>query len=235
MKSIKVEEWLNQIKSAKISPIIDFNPDFMRLLLMDFTDSNKELTSDIIDDTSSFSQYVTNTLKNANADFGIGGYNENRTVYSRSSVFDAQAGQEPRSLHLGVDIWGPVGTSIFCPMDGTVHSYAFNNQFGDYGATIIIQHAINGFSFYTLYGHLSLADITHLNKGQVVRAGNLLAHFGAPEENGHWPPHLHFQIVFDLEGKSGDYPGVCSLSDQAHYLNNCPNPDHFLNLIRFVN
>jgi murein DD-endopeptidase MepM/ murein hydrolase activator NlpD len=234
MTTSKVEDWLKLLKTVDLNPVIAYDPTCMLLLHLNFTDSNKDLTAAIIEDTHAFSQYVTDTLNGANADFGIGGYNENRTVYSRSRVFDAPDGEEPRSLHLGVDIWGPVGTNIFCPLDGTVHSYAFNDQFGDYGATIIVQHEINGFSFYTLYGHLSLEDIAQLKEGQLIKGGDLLAHFGPPEENGHWPPHLHFQIIFDLEGKHGDYPGVCALSNSKHYLNNCPDPDVVLGLMRYV-
>ncbi len=234
MNTSKVEDWLKQLKTVDLQSIIAFDPSNMRLLKMDFSDSNKDLTQAIIGDTGSFAKYVTDTLKAANANFGIGGYNENRTVYSRSRVFDAPVGQEARSLHLGVDIWGPIGTNIFSPLDGIVHSYAFNDQFGDYGATIILQHEINGFGFYTLYGHLSLADLSDLKEGQIIKGGDLLAHFGPPEENGHWPPHLHFQIVFDLEGKRGDYPGVCALSDKTHFLNNCPDPDAVLGLFKYL-
>jgi peptidoglycan LD-endopeptidase LytH len=234
MNTSKVEQWLEQLKTVDLHPVIAYDPTCMRLLHLNFTDANKDLTAAIIEDTSAFSEYVTGTLKSGNAQFGIGGYNENRTVYSRSRVFDAPLGQEARSLHLGVDIWGEVGTEIFCPIDGIVHSYAFNDQFGDYGATIILQHQINGFSFHTLYGHLSLADLSDLKDGQIIKGGDLLAHFGPPEENGHWPPHLHFQIVFDLEGKRGDYPGVCALSDKTHYLNNCPDPDAVLELYKYL-
>ncbi|MEP6913389.1 MAG: response regulator, partial [bacterium] len=46
--------------------------------------------------------------------------------------------------------------------------------------------------------------------------------------NGDWPPHLHFQIIEDMRVHEGDYPGVCSISERAKYLNNCPNPDLIL-------
>jgi len=35
--------------------------------------------------------------------------------------------------------------------------------------------------FYTLYGHLSLADIQHLKEGKFISRGELLAHFGEPK------------------------------------------------------
>jgi murein DD-endopeptidase MepM/ murein hydrolase activator NlpD len=144
----------------------------------------------------------------ASATYGIGGYDEHRTVYSRSKVFDTI--EEPRRLHLGVDIWGNAGTPVYAPIDGTVHSFAFNDQYGDYGATIILSHATKERSFHTLYGHLSLSDLNGLSEGQIIRAGQEIAHFGQPQENGHWPPHLHFQMIIDMQGMNGDFPAYAN-------------------------
>jgi len=234
MKTTNNDDWKYQLQLAQIHPLIAFDPSTMGLLLMDFTNENQALTADVLEDTNAFSNYVSNTLANAHAHFGIGGYNEHRTVYKRSRVFDAAEGQEPRSVHLGIDIWGAAGMPIFCPINGIVHSFAFNNAFGDYGATIILKHQLNGVEFYTLYGHLSLQDIAGLQEGQPIIEGKEFAHFGMPEENGFWPPHLHFQIIMNMEGKKGDYPGVCSLSSRAHYLNNCPDPDAILKLMQYA-
>ena len=164
--------------------------------------------------------------------YGIGGYNEFRPLYGGSKVFDDH--QEPRRLHLGIDIWGAAGTSVYAPMGGMVHSFAFNDQQGDYGATIILKHQLKSSVFHTLYGHLSLADIKQWREGQFVSQGQVLAHFGEPAENGHWPPHLHFQIVIDMELKKGDYPGVCKQSEKEKYLNNCPDPDLVLQMMQYA-
>lgn len=234
MKTTNIDDWKKQMALTDIHPLIAFDPTAMGLLLMDFTSENKALTADVLEDTNAFSGYVSQTLADAHAQFGIGGYNEHRTVYKRSRVFDAAEGQEPRSVHLGIDIWGAAGTPIFCPINGVVHSFAFNHAFGDYGATIILHHPLNGIEFYTLYGHLSLKDIERLQVGKQISAGTVFAHFGKPEENGFWPPHLHFQVMLDMEGKKGDYPGVCSLSTRAHYLNNCPDPNEILRLMQYA-
>jgi peptidoglycan LD-endopeptidase LytH len=225
-------------------PVVEFNPATEKLLAMDFTEANQSLTSDVIDDTKKFSQYVNEQLKNANAKFGIGGYNENRTVYSRSALFGDQlsvtfgegAGgvAEPRRLHLGIDIWGPAGTPVYAFMGGMVHSVAYNNHFGDYGATMILLHQLDTHAFYTLYGHISVKDIHKVECGKYVNRGELIAHFGQPHENGNWPPHLHFQTIIDLELREGDYPGVCRMSDKDFYLNNCPDPDLILQMNRFL-
>lgn len=213
-------------------PVVLFNAATDRLVQMDFTDANKALTKEVIEDVTKFDAYVQEKLLAANALYGIGGYAEHRTVYSRSKVFDAADGGEPRRLHLGTDIWGKAGTPVFAPLGGMVHSFKFNDAYGDYGATIILLHQLEGMAFYTLYGHVSLKDLA-LVEGQYINRGQEFAHFGEPHENGHWPPHLHFQIISDIELKEGDYPGVCRLSDQEFYLKNCPDADLILQMNQY--
>jgi peptidoglycan LD-endopeptidase LytH len=219
---------------ALFASVVPFDVLREQLVLLDFTASNKDISPDVLASTESFSAYVDQVLRQANAKFGIGGYNEHRTVYSRSIVFDSVDGEEARRLHLGVDIWGIVGTPVFAVADGYVHSIANNEAYGDYGATIILAHRISGLEFYSLYGHLSLKDLHELEPGQPIQGGSLIAHFGPPEENGQWPPHLHFQLILDMEGKEGDYPGVCRFSERDSYLANCPDPDLLLQLLQYA-
>ena len=216
-------------------PVIAFDPGRDKLVPFDFTEQNTTLTADIIESTGRFCDYIDEQLANAHATFGIGGYAEHRTIYSRSRVFDAPIpGEEPRRLHLGTDIWGRAGTPVYAFMDSTIHSFAFNDQYGDYGATLVLQHQIDGLNFYTLYGHLSLSDIQKLTAGAAIKKGDCIAHFGEPQENGHWPPHLHFQVILAMEGKSGDYNGVCKYSEREKYLAKCPDPDGILQLDRYI-
>jgi murein DD-endopeptidase MepM/ murein hydrolase activator NlpD len=228
--------------------VVPFDPGMDKLMLLDFTDNNKELTDDILNDTRTFCNYINRRLENEKARYGIGGYNERRAVYSRSKIFDGNpsffpinSGEgelkvdvEPRRLHLGIDIWGKPHTRVMAPLNGIVHSFAFNNRPGDYGATIIISHQIQGKSFYTLYGHLSLNSIRNIQEGDRITKADIFAEFGIPAENGQWPPHLHFQIIHDLEGWSGDYPGVCKYSEKEKYLENCPDPDLILQLNQYL-
>lgn len=217
------------------APVVPFDPKEDKLLPLDFTDQNTELTEEILKDTNLFSAYINDKLSAAGARYGIGGYNEHRTVYSRSKVFDAPvAGEEPRRLHLGTDIWGKPYTAVMAPLDGIVHSFAFNNQFGDYGATIILSHQVDGTSFHSLYGHLSLSSLKNLQEGQLIKKGEVFAEFGIPYENGHWPPHLHFQLILEMKDWRGDYPGVCKFSEKQQWLENSPEPDLILGMDRYV-
>lgn len=224
--------------------VVDFDAANDKLYPFDFTAANQALNTAIITDTARFSQYVNKKLESHHAKFGIGGYNENRNLYKRSSLFSPVVSEVStfgedlaglnRSIHLGIDIWGPAGTKVFLPVGGMVHSFAFNDNFGDYGATIIVQHQLDTIAFHTLYGHVSLNDIAQLHPGKYVNRGEVIAHFGESHENGNWPPHLHFQIIGDMNLKEGDYPGVCSMGDREKYLTNCPDPDLMLNMMHAV-
>ena len=214
-------------------PVVPFDAAKDRLLKLDFTEANKSLTKEVIEDVTKFSTYVEHQLNEAQALYGIGGYAEHRSVYSRSKVFDAPDGGEPRRLHLGTDIWGKAGTPVFAPLGGMVHGFKFNDRYGDYGATIVLLHQLESAAFYTLYGHLSLRDLA-LVEGQYINRGQEFAHFGEPHENGQWPPHLHFQIIENIELNEGDYPGVCRLSDKNFYLKNCPDADLILQMNQFL-
>ncbi len=226
--------------SSHFYRVVRFDPIKEKLISFDFTEENDELQNIDMQNIPEFSSYISNKLKKDGAKFGFGGYDEIRFLYKRSNLFDKDldnkkdVSEEPRRLHIGIDIWGDVGTEIFSPLDGRVHSFAFNDNFGDYGATIILEHELAGHSFFTLYGHVSLADIDNIKEGFKIKAGQILAHFGEPEENGYWPPHLHFQIIEDIAGYKGDYPGVCKLSQQNQYLENSPDPDLILGMKAFI-
>lgn len=220
---------------ADFYPVIPFQPEKEKLVLFDFTENNSRLTADKFNDTALFSAYIDEQLRQQHARYGIGGYGEHRTIYSRSNIFDGeQPGDEPRRFHLGMDIWGEAGTPLSAPLDGIVHSFAFNNQRGDYGTTIILEHNLKGSVFHALYGHLGLASIQDMKEGKKIKEGEVFAWTGIPAENGQWPSHLHFQLIQDIGDHRGDYPGVCRFSERVYYLENCPDPDLLLQLNRYI-
>lgn len=225
----------SQLLAHSFHPVVPFDKDRDSLWQLDLTPANTALTDELLADTSSFSAYITSKMKEAGARYAIGGYAEHRTVYRFSRVFDAAAEEEePRRLHLGTDIWGRPNTAVMAPLEGIVHSFAFNNQPGDYGATILLTHQLQGSVFYTLYGHLSLNSIKNLREGDRVETGEVFAEFGIPAENGGWPPHLHFQIILDTGNRKGDYPGVCRYSEKEKWLANSPDPEIILQLNRYI-
>ena len=240
MKS-KLEHALLKYQST-FGKVVDFNAATEQLYHLDFTAANTELTTALVTDTQQFSAYINNKLNAKNCKYGIGGYNEDRILYTRSKHFEVAAADnaplegagETRSIHLGIDIWGPAGTKVYVPIGGTVHSFAYNDNFGDYGATIVLQHQLDTVLFHTLYGHLSLNDLVPLQEGKYISRGELLGHFGEEKENGNWPPHLHFQVIEDMRLYEGDYPGVCSIDEREKYLLNCPDADLILKMMQFI-
>ncbi len=216
-----------------IGKVVDFDADHDRLCHFDLTAANKELTAEVINKPSMFSQLVNEKLRDNNCRYGIGGYMEHRTIYAFSSHFNTD--DEPRRLHLGVDIWSDAGTPVYAPLDGIVHSYQDNNTIGDYGPTIILQHDLDGLTLYSLYGHLSRKSLEGLSKGMPVSKNRQIATLGNADENGHWPPHLHFQLMFDMEGKQGDYPGVAKFSEKEIWQKNIPDPGLILRFPDAVN
>ncbi|MCU0427693.1 MAG: peptidoglycan DD-metalloendopeptidase family protein [Candidatus Kapabacteria bacterium] len=213
--------------------VVPFNPASDKLFPLDLTAANTSLTAEILADADAMTAYINAELQRTRSRYAIGGYDEHRTMYGRSAHFGT-SGEEPRRLHLGTDIWGAAGTPVFAPLAGEVHSFRNNAVFGDYGGTIILRHILGEREFHTLYGHLSVTSLEGLHDGKSIPQGSQIATFGESQENGGWSPHLHFQVMFNMEGMKGDYPGVCRMSERERYVANCPNPDRILGLERFV-
>jgi len=210
--------------------VVNFSTVTDKICKLDLSSNNPLLARAGILESQHLSSYIQTQLNQSRSKYGIGGYAENRAIYN---VDHFSKGKEQRTLHLGIDIWGPVGTEVFVPIGGMVHSFAFNDHLGDYGATIILQHQLETIVFHTLYGHVSLSDLAKLHEGQYLSRGEIIAHIGDLNENGSWPPHLHFQVIGDMYLKKGDFPGVCAISEQEKYLSNCPNPDFILNMMGY--
>lgn len=196
--------------------------------IFDFSERNNEINTIDMRDPHLFQEYITRTLERSGAALGIGRYGEDRIIYRQSSLFAAHG--EARSVHLAIDLFAPEGTPVFAPLASHVHSFQVNDHFLDYGPTIILEHELDGVRFFTLYGHLAARSLDGLTTGQDVARGEHIATVGRYKENGNWPPHLHFQIITDMQGYSGDFPGVATPSEQSRYLSLCPDPNLILQL-----
>ncbi len=211
-----------------IAPVLSILTQKDKLLKVDFSINNPEITSINIDNIAVFAMYLSKILKNAGKEMAYGGYLEQRHFYKRSKIF--KNGNEIRDIHLGIDLWVFTPQPVFAPLDGIVHSLAINPGNGDYGGTIILQHSIQDITFYTLYGHLSHQSVNSLHKGQRIVAGQQIGTLGEPHENGYWSPHLHFQLIKDMLKYEGDFPGTCSASNLNYYKIICPDPAVLLGL-----
>ncbi len=216
-----------QSNQNDFKPVTSFDFKSEPYHVFDFTSNNKELNQLDLNDEEAFTGYVFGELARKQVKVGVGGYGEHRTFYSRSAVF---TGEESRSIHLGIDIWAAAGTPVLAPLQGKVHSFANNDEHGDYGPTIILEHELEGCIFYTLYGHLSMPSIEGLKNGKIIAAGQQFAWFGAYHENVHWPPHLHFQLIADIGDYKGDFPGVAKPTEKESWLIRCPDPNIILQI-----
>ena len=210
--------------------VLDASIPLQTYIPLDLSISNTDLQQVDVSSSLALEQYINQHIQKYNGLVAYGGYNETRNIYQRSPHFNQQDSTTERNIHIGLDLWLAAGSPIFAPLDATVHSFKNNTNYGDYGPTIILKHELNSFTFYTLYGHLSLESIAKLHVGQKFQQGAQIAALGNASVNGDYPPHLHFQMIRDMQGCEGDYPGVCSKKDVMFYLENCPNPNGMLRL-----
>ena len=215
------------LKKSKFSPVIDGEPaDYVWI---DISEANEELAKFDITNASHLSEYINLFLKENNAKIAIVGYNEARNIYKRSETFNS-SDLEERFIHLGVDLWTKAYTAVSAPLKGKVHSFGNNLGVGNYGPTIILEHNLKGEKFYTLYGHLTKDSIEDLIVGEAIDKGEMFAAIGNFPTNGDYPPHLHFQLIKDVKGMKGDFPGVTSKAKQIEDLANCPDPNLILKI-----
>ncbi len=196
---------------------------------LDLSIGNTELQELEITDPGTCQTYIEAVLKEKNGKVAYGGYLEKRNLYADKANFSSTTLAQ-RNIHLGIDYWCTAGTQVMVPLVGTVHSFKNNHTTGDYGPTIILEHQLQGHIFYTLYGHLSLDSLDGLFVGKAFEASTVLGRLGTPDINVNYAPHLHFQIIRDINGYRGDYPGVSAMPDLDFYKKNCPDPNLLLKI-----
>lgn len=162
---------------------------------------------------------------------GLGSYLEDRAIYTDEHFISSFDRGWRRTLHLGIDLFDDALVPVFAPLDGVVESLVDTGMAQDYGPLLILRHEPEpGLRFYTLYGHLSRKFPDGIAVGAPVKAGQKIALLGAPDENGSWPPHLHFQLIVDLLGYVGNFPGVGEVGLQGFWNRLCPDPNLVLRL-----
>ncbi|MBW2440067.1 MAG: aminotransferase class III-fold pyridoxal phosphate-dependent enzyme [Deltaproteobacteria bacterium] len=183
-------------------------------------------------DTEAVTKTLFGQIQAAEAKVGIGRYNEARLIYT-ARHFEVQTEEMPetRTVHLGLDLYLPPSSRVYAPLKGRVHSFNNNRAPLDYGPTIIIEHQTDdGQKFYTLYGHLRPDSLDGLQVGMQVAKGQPIARVGDADVNGGWPPHLHFQLITDMLGEQGNFPGAARPSQRAMWLDISPDPNIILGI-----
>ena len=199
-----------------------------RAIVLDLSAGAKLCDQDIAElDVATLGDLINKTMADAGTAFSFGRYAEPRELYSNDN-FASDSLDESRTIHMGIDLFCVADTPVFSPLDATVAFVANNAKELDYGPMVILRHgAQSSKEFFTLYGHLGLDTLGHLDEGQMIRAGEQIATIGTPPTNGNWPPHLHFQLINDLLDLGIDFPGVALKSQQEYWLGLSPSPANF--------
>ena len=93
-------------------------------------------------------------------------------------------------FHTGQDFFGNPGTNIVAVYPGKVVQ-ALNA--GSYGNHVVIQHNINGFTFYTLYAHMTAGSL-RVSTGEEVQQGQVLGIIG--QTGNAFGIHCHFEVRY---------------------------------------
>jgi murein DD-endopeptidase MepM/ murein hydrolase activator NlpD len=215
-----------QLENVKV---IDISIPYSQYSSIDLSTSNSELSKIDIKNPKDLESFIENHLHKNNAKVAFGGYNEMRNLYKTNILFNDKLADE-RNIHIGMDLWIKAGTSVLAALDGTVYGFDNNIGTGNYGPTIILKHHLENHIFYTLYGHLSMESIDDIEIGSFFKKGQQIATLGNSSVNGGYSPHLHFQIIKNIDPNLSDYPGVCNKKDLKYYLKNCPDPNLILKI-----
>ncbi|MEQ1473841.1 MAG: aminotransferase class III-fold pyridoxal phosphate-dependent enzyme, partial [Candidatus Acidiferrum sp.] len=226
----EIQRWLEKHGKSAAS-LFESDPRTSPTVIFDLSVGSEFLGADPrASETAALTSRIFDCMKDAGVPIGIGRYDEARLLYSSPLFNAANAAESPlnerRTVHLGMDFFSAPGTTIYAPLEGTVHVVANNDAPLDYGPLVILKHeAGDAGPFFTLYGHLTTDSLNALQVGQQISRGEALARVGDASENGGWPPHLHFQIILDLLDLDANFPGVALASQRALWLSLSPDPN----------
>ena len=222
-----VRAWLRS-RARHIGPLLDPDARAAPRTVCDLGIGSPEAgTPDVWADPDRFSRDIASRMAAAGARVGVGRYDEVRGVCASSlSAKPGNDGPTWRTVHLGLDLFVDPGTPVLAPLPGVVRAAADNAGPLDCGPTVVLEHeaGAGGPVFYSLYGRLARASMARLAPGARVAAGDVIARVGAREENGGWPPHLHFQLITDMLDRQADFPGAADPAERDVWLSLSPDP-----------
>lgn len=149
-------------------------------------------------------QVITAQLRDG---FGLGRYGEARLMYSKTDSAD-----EPRTVHLGVDVFAPPGTPVRASLEGDVVRLT--------PESLTLRHD----GFFTHYARI--APAAGLCVGQRVQAGQTVGAIATQDADAApLPPHLHFQVAC---ADFPDLPALIPSSERPVWQSICPDPNLIL-------
>ena len=190
MQNKNLEERLKQY-AGEFARVVPFE-EKDKLLLMDFTEKNKELTDDLVKDTNKFNQYINQKLGDARAKYGIGGYGENRTIYRRSEMFGSG---------------GPSPTTAPQVQDGAKAPYRWE---GELDPITLVEEDTIGYRYADPYLYRMLKEYALKNRSVPTQAEEVLWNALKTKQLGAYKfrrQHIIDKFIADLvclKKKAGD-------------------------------
>jgi 4-aminobutyrate aminotransferase-like enzyme/Ser/Thr protein kinase RdoA (MazF antagonist) len=228
----RVEAWLAKQRGSAAA-LLGMDARTARSLVFDLSVGSLDLGADPSRlETPALTEHLRARMREAGAEIGIGRYDEARAVYAGPAfAVGPLPTDERRTIHLGLDLFAAPATVVCAPLSGTVLALANNRAALDYGPVVVLRHATgDGIPFFTLYGHLSADSLARLTVGDAITKGDRIGTLGVADENGGWPPHLHFQVITDLLELGTDFPGVALASARACWRSLSPDPGPLLGI-----
>lgn len=203
----RVERWLER-NAHGFARILKPELAKPKVLALDLTATGPDADVWATLDAAQAERLIRERVEQAEADFAIGLYGEDRVVY-RGDAYETPTTGQRRTIHLGIDLFAAAQEPVHAPFVGVI-AFIYDDavDFG-FGPTVLLEHRTDeGDTFWTLYGHLSRQSVAKLAVGQAIARGEAFCALGEAPENGNWSPHLHFQIVTDHLGLGGRMHGV---------------------------
>lgn len=226
-------EWLR--RQPAFAPVLGHDLRTTPLHVLDLSVGSPTVTAQFLHTrrVDLLSAALFGELAEQGATVGVGRYAECRALYLIDPAFALSASptEERHTLHLGIDLFVPPGTTVFAPLAGVIHALHHPTGRRNRGPVVILRHHTDSdLTFYTLYGHLDPGCLSRLQVGQVIAAGEPFAAVSATPVNGGWPSHLHFQIVADLLELNCDFPATAAPSQASVWTSLCPDPNLVLRI-----
>ena len=226
--SERVIAWL-RANSGSFASVLELDLHREPCLVLDLGTTSPLLNARDADNTEpALTARVRRAMRDAGVRVAAGRYDELRPPYS--TVADA-GDLDPRSVHLGVDLFVEPGMMVHAPVAGVVHDAGESRSALGYGPTVVLRHQTSdGTPFFTLYGHLDPDALSLCPRGRSVAPGAQLGRVGTRDVNGGWTPHLHFQVIIDLLELGRRFPGVGHSSQRTAWRALSPDPNLILGI-----
>ncbi|MGE5182019.1 MAG: M23 family metallopeptidase [Acidobacteriota bacterium] len=124
-----------------------------------------------------------------------------------------------RGAHPGVDFAGARGEPVLAAMDGLVIDVSSSPASG--GNCVVLQHAIRGRDWFTLYCHLEAIAV---HAGDRVLRGDRIGDLGATGAGAGGVVHVHFQLCAEPCTAPSEDGELDHTLDPAPYTVGCFEP-----------